>query len=182
MGRVFVDTTHFTNIYGRDAAIRRSAAAIEAELVKRRFIRGRPDCLLSQHVYAETFHNLQEEIGFKRACEAMDEIRNACPILRVDEQTAAAAVSVKMAHFVNRQTGNPAVGFVDATSLALMEQTNVRMIISDDEGFDKYPLIRRITSANTVPDGPPPRKSLDRAIAIDRLWNRSVFRSRGVRL
>ena len=126
-----------------------SASAIWKTLIDNEIISGYGDLWITNYIIVEIFHNLQKNIQFRDTFKHYTELQN-CHFYTIKKGQIDQAIHTKLRPFCNRNTGNPAIGLVDATSLHVMDLVKVSYILSFDSGFDHYPLIQRIGSVRDV--------------------------------
>lgn len=125
------------------------ASAIWDELVKSKIVSGYNDLWVTNYIMVEIFHHLQRNILFRETLRHYNELQQ-CKFYQIKKQQVDEAIRTKLKPFCNHNTGNPSIGLVDATSLYVMDIVKIPYILSFDEGFDHYPLYRRIGNTTDV--------------------------------
>jgi predicted nucleic acid-binding protein len=126
-----------------------SAIELWNELTKKKIVEGYEDLWVTNYIMVEIFHNLQKNILFRETFRQYNELQR-CKFYQIKKQQVDDAIRTKLQPWCNRNTGNPSIGLVDATSLYVMDIVKVPYILSFDSGFDHYPFYHRICNLTDV--------------------------------
>jgi predicted nucleic acid-binding protein len=71
-------------------------------------------------------------------------------VFQVESNHVDDAFNIKLKSYINHRTHKPKMGIVDATSLVVMDEKNIKYIISFDGDFDNIPFIFPINSKEMI--------------------------------
>lgn len=121
-------------------------------LIGNRLIRNLNNFCISNYIIIEVIHWLQSKpIPHTEIVSTYNDLMR---FRRYDliQPEIQQAIDTKLTPFCNHKTGKPPIGLVDATNLYVMDQLDIRFLISYDSGFDQVPdpLKRRINDINAI--------------------------------
>ena len=147
MLNVFVDSGFIVAIESKDN-YSRQAKEVFNYLDEKRI--GLERFIISDYILIESFQLIQQRAGFQKALNAYHKYNSNCIICSTDKRIIESAIRTKLSSFINHRTQQPPIGLVDAISLVFMERYHTPWILSFDDGFDRIPLVKRISQRNGV--------------------------------
>jgi len=148
--KLFADAGFFIGLMAKDD-YSQAAHEIFEHLKETHLISDFKDLYITNYIIMEVLHGLvQKEISFDELVNNY-EILKQCHICNVKQKHINTAINIKLYRQRNRRTDRSPIGFVDATSLVIMDEQKIVHIISFDGDFDKIPdLYRRIYNKDTI--------------------------------
>lgn len=152
--KLFADAGFFIGLMADDDDHSQAAHDIFKHLKETHLISDFNDLYISNYIIMEVLHGLADkQISFDDLVGNY-EILKQCRICNVKQKHINAAINTKLFRQRNRRTDRPPIGFVDATSLVIMDEKKIHHIISFDCGFDKIPdFYTRIYNMQTIDQG-----------------------------
>lgn len=148
--KFFADSGFFTGLwYERDDHHDISKEIYDC-LVENHLINDLSDLYISNYIIMEVVNNLQNKGMQVDFLSEKYEILKRCKPYLVKYKEIDEAFKNKLAPFCSHRTGRSPIGFVDATSLVVMDKAKITHIITYDEGFRKIPLIVPIYNADII--------------------------------
>jgi len=148
--KFFADSGFFTGLwYERDDHHDTSKEIYDC-LIANHLINDLSDLYISNYIIMEVVHNLQNKGMQVDFLFEKYEILKRCKPYLVKHKEIDEAFKNKLAPFCSHRTGKSPIGFVDATSLVVMDKAKITHIITYDEGFSKIPLIVPIYNTDII--------------------------------
>lgn len=148
--KFFADSGFFTGLWYKRDDNHDLSKEIYSSLVDNHLIKDISDLYISNYIIMEVVHNLQNKGMQISLILEKYEILKSCKVYLVGHDEIDEAFKNKLAPFCSHKNGRSPIGFVDATSLVVMDKTKITHIITYDEGFRKIPLIIPIHNVDMI--------------------------------
>lgn len=120
------------------------------KLIELKLVEGIDNLYVTNYVLVESHLQIQQKAGCDCASKFWTEMLKRSNVKWVNLDFINKSMIEKLFKVRNHKTGEPHVGLVDAITLQMMDTTKIRLLLSFDDGFDRYPLVRRIDSVDAV--------------------------------
>ena len=136
--KLFADSGFFIGLIAESDDHHQESKDILQHLKDTRLISNWNDLYISNYIIMEVLHGLAKKgIQFEQIVETYESLK-LCHLRNVRSNHIDEAIKNKL-QFRNHKSNKSKIGFVDATSLVIMDKQNIDCIISFDSHFDNLP-------------------------------------------
>jgi predicted nucleic acid-binding protein len=137
--KLFADSGFFIALMADEDDYKQDSHDIFNHLKEEHLISDLKDLHITNYILMEVLHGLADkQISFNKLMEGYEKLKQ-CHLYNIKLKHIDEAINIKLFRQRNRRSDRAPIGFVDATSLVIMDEQRINCIISFDSDFDKIP-------------------------------------------